>query len=167
MQENISSATYGQSALRGWSSVYRSSIKPRRCKQIVKFKESKARAESHRYHDSRGEHRLCFRPKARRWIEAANVLYRAKRLLRACRCDVEKCMVEVALHTGGRGGLNKIVFVPWKAGRRWRARTRVVAACEASFQRHQKKKWSRVGSCPLSPPSCRLMLSLSPRGLGL
>jgi hypothetical protein len=48
-------------------------------------------------------------------------------------------MVEVALHTGGRGGLNKIVFVPWKAGRRWRARTRVVAACETSFQSQKKK----------------------------
>jgi hypothetical protein len=35
--------------------------------------------------------------------------------------------------------LKKIVSVPWKAGRRWRARTRVVAACEASFQRHKKR----------------------------
>ena len=27
--------------------------------------------------------------------------------------------------------------MPWKAGRKWRARTRVVAAYEATFQRHQ------------------------------
>jgi hypothetical protein len=52
---------------------------------------------------------------------------------------VEKCTGEVALQTGGRGGLKKLVSVPWKTGRRRRARTRVVAACEASFQRHQKE----------------------------
>ena len=52
---------------------------------------------------------------------------------------MEECVVEVALQTGGRDGLKKLVSVPWKAGRRWRARTRVVAACGASFQRHQKE----------------------------
>ena len=75
-RKKIASSAYGQSALRGWSRVYRSSIKPRRCKQIAKLKESKARAESHRHHNRRGEHRLRVRPEARRWIEAVNVFKR-------------------------------------------------------------------------------------------